>query len=64
MIQRNGSDNNGNHCHWKGERKKNEKKWEQFKRPLVQHKTHKYSHYRGPKRMRERKKGPEKLLKT
>ena len=48
----------------KEKEKKNEKKWEQFKRPLAQHKTHKYSHYRGPKRMRERKKGPEKLLKT
>ena len=26
----------------KEKEKKNEKKWEQFKRPLVQHKTHPY----------------------
>ena len=65
MIQRNGSDRIMEITATEKEKeKKNEKKREQFKRPLGQHQTHKYSHYRGPKRMRERKKGPEKLLKT
>ena len=37
-----------------------ENKWRLLKRPLGQHSTHQHSHYRGPRRRRE--KGPEKIF--
>ena len=55
-----GGQNGGNHCHRTEYRKKNEKKWRQPKRPLGQNEMHQHSHYKGPRRRRE--KGPEKIF--
>ena len=41
------------------EQNKNEKKWEQFKRPMGQHSLHQHLHYKGPRRRRE---GPKEIF--
>ena len=59
MIQRNEpaswkeDKSSGTHWSWTMT-KENKKKWEQFKRPLRQHQGYQHSHYRGPRRRREK----------